>query len=127
MVKTFSIDGGGGGVQMDEDTVKNQIELIRDSQETLTASLKTMVSLGEGQTATVWTDDGRSVDLMKELRARYDSAQKWLTSIQKDLDEAAVNLDKAIKETTQMDEDQKVRYQTLLYQAVGGPMRATLA
>lgn len=111
-----------GAVHMDEDTVKSQIDLIVESQQTLNESLKTMADLRDGQTATLWTNDGRSVDLMKELRARYDAAQLWLTSIQEDLHEAAVNLDRAIKETTQLDADQKVQYQNLLHKAIGtGP------
>lgn len=118
---------GGGAVHMDEDTVKSQISLILDSRQMLDDSMEAMQNLGKGQTATVWTDDGRSVDLMKELTARYDSAQRWLQSIREDLQEAAVNLDLAIKETTQLDEDQKVRYQNLLHQAVGNTPMGPIA
>ncbi|MDQ0614177.1 hypothetical protein QF046_001818 [Microbacterium sp. W4I4] len=111
--------GGGGGVQMDADTADSQTKLIIESRQSVAESRKVMASLGEGQTAVLWTDDGRSVDLMRELKARYDAAQLWLDSIDRSLDEAARNLNKAISETTQLDADQKVQYQNLLYRAVG--------
>lgn len=106
---------------IDEDTAKSQISLIEEARTTLDNSRATLVHLAEGQTPTLWTADGKSVDLISALTSRYQSALKWLDSIRADLENASVNLDKAIQETTQLDEDQKAAYQTLLYKAVGTP------
>lgn len=118
---------GGGGVRMDADTADSQTKLILESRQTVAESRKVMASLGEGQTGLLWTEDGRSVDLIKELRARYEAAQRWLDSIDRDLDEAARNLSKAISETTQLDADQKVQYQNLLHRAVGTTPQGPIA
>ncbi|MFC7788301.1 hypothetical protein ACU045_04875 [Microbacterium sp. MAHUQ-60] len=118
---------GGGGVRMDADTADSQTKLILESRQAVADSRKVMASLGEGQTALLWTEDGRSADLIKELRARYEAAQLWLDSIDRDLDEAARNLSKAISETTQLDADQKVQYQNLLYRTVGTTPQGPIA
>jgi len=121
MAKTIGEFGGGSGdsVQLDQDTADSQTKLILESRQRIEDSREVMAKLGEGQTALLWTDDGKSVDLMRELKTRYVSAQKWLDALDRALDEAARNLNKAIAETTQLDEDQKVQYQNLLYRAVG--------
>lgn len=104
---------------MDEETAKSQIDLIEDAHNALANSRATLEHLAEGQTETLWTADGKSIDLMTALTTRYNAAIKWLDSIQSDLNDAFVNLDKAIQETNQLDDDQKAAYQTLLYKAVG--------
>lgn len=104
---------------MNEDTAQTQIDLIKESYDTLVQSRATLEELAEGQTTALWTADGKSVDLVEVLNARYVAAIKWLDSIQLDLNTAFVNLDKAIQETNQLDADQKVAYQNLLYKAVG--------
>lgn len=104
---------------MNEDTAQTQIDLIKEAWDTLVQSRSTLEHLAEGQTPALWTADGKSVDLVEVLNARYTAAIKWLDSIQLDLNTAFVNLDKAIQETNQLDADQKVAYQNLLYKAVG--------
>ena len=104
---------------MDEETAQTQIDLIKEAWDTLVQSRSTLEHLAEGQTTSLWTADGKSVDLVTALSERYQSALKWLDSIQLDLNAAFVNLDKAIQETNQLDADQKVAYQNLLHKAVG--------
>lgn len=104
---------------MNEDTAQTQIDLIKEAWDTLVQSRATLEHLAEGQTSTLWTADGKSVELVEVLNARYAAAIKWLDAIQLDLNTAFVNLDKAIQETNQLDADQKVAYQNLLYKAVG--------
>lgn len=104
---------------MDEDTAQTQIDLVKEAYEMLVESRSTLEQLAEGQTTSLWTADGKSVDLVAALSTRYQSALKWLDSIQLDLNTAFVNLDKAIQETNQLDADQKASYQNLLHKAVG--------
>lgn len=104
---------------MDKETADNQAELVLEAMETLATSAAALENLKEGQTAALWTADGKSVDLAAVLTARYASAVKWLAAIDLQLREAAVNLSKAIDETDQLDADQKANYQTLLYNAIG--------
>ncbi|WP_307377176.1 hypothetical protein [Microbacterium sp. W4I20] len=104
---------------MDEDTAQTQIDLVQEAYDTLVKSRATLEHLAEGQTTSLWTADGKSVDLATELSTRYQSAIKWLDSIQLELNTAFVNLDKAIQETNQLDADQKASYQNLLHKAVG--------
>lgn len=104
---------------INEDTAKSQIDLIKEARATLDDSRATLVHLAEGQTESMWTSDGKSVDLIAALSAKYEAALKWLDSIQAELDLASVNLDKAIQETTKLDDDQKASYQNLLYKTVG--------
>lgn len=104
---------------IDEDTAKSQIDLIEEARITLDDSRATLGHLAEGQTPALWTADGKSVELIAALTSKYQSALKWLEAIHADLDNASANLAKAIQETTQLDEDQKATYQTLLYKAVG--------
>lgn len=129
MAKTIGVFGGGGGgsVQLNPDTADSQTKLILESRQRVEESREAMAKLGEGQTALLWTDDGKSIDLMRELKARYVSAQKWLDELDRALDEAARNLNKAISETTQLDADQKVQYQNLLYRAVGNTPQGPIA
>jgi hypothetical protein len=105
--------------QMDEDTVKRQIALVGEAQETVDDSRKTMVNLGDGQTPLLWTEDGKSIDLTAELKTRYESSRRWLDSISADLSAARENLHKAIQETQLLNDQQKAHYQTLLYRTNG--------
>ena len=109
---------------MDEETAKSQIDLIAEAYDTLVKSNATLEHLAEGQTEVLWTADGKSVDLAAALTSKYNAALKWLESIQWDLNEAFVNLDKAIQETNQLDADQKAAYKTLLYKAVGTAVKS---
>lgn len=104
---------------INEDTANSQIELINQARITLANSRETLEHLAENQTEKMWTADGKSVNLMAALTAKYNSAVKWLDAIQLELDQAAVNLEKAILETTKLDDDQKASYQNLLYKTMG--------
>lgn len=103
--------------KMDADTAAVQVGLVRDAIETLADSRESLTRVGEGQTEAVWTADGKSVDLAVALRARYESAVKWLDAIESELNIARENLLKAIDETTDIDEASKQKYRTLLYKA----------
>ncbi|BDZ39589.1 hypothetical protein [Microbacterium suwonense] len=109
----------GEGIQLDAETADRQIELLLESQEMLESSSETMVKLAEGQTALLWTADGKCVDLTDELKARYDAARLWLEEISKDVVEARLNLQKAIDETNLLAEMEKERFRALLFKAVG--------
>lgn len=109
----------GGGFQLDEDTAMRQIKLVEDAQKIVDESRKTMADLGEGQTPSVWTEDGKSVDLIEELKRRYEASGHWLDSISADLAKARKNISKAIEETQLLDEQQKAHYQNLLYRTTG--------
>ena len=95
---------------LNREAAENQVSLVVEAYETLVSSRKSLESVAEGQTASVWTADGKSVDLATELTTKYGSALKWLNAIQAELTDAAVKLDLAIKETTQLDEAQRAFY-----------------
>lgn len=109
-------------IQMNADNAGYQVSRLQECVEALKSSQKLMEDLREGQTGTLWTEDGKSVDLTQALRGRYASAKLWLDELARQLEEARVNLDKAIDETDQMDADQKAYYQNLLYRTTAGPM-----
>lgn len=112
VIKATPLDGE---FQMDEETAIRQIALVDDAQKVVDALRVSMVNLGEGQTALVWTADGKSVDLTAELKTRYDSAQQWLDSISAELALTRDNVGKSISTTKLMSEQQKHYYQNLLY------------
>lgn len=110
-------------IQMNADNADFQVNRLQECVEALKSSQALMVQLREGQTAALWTADGKSVDLAEALRGRYRSAKLWLDELAKQLEEARVNLQTAIDETDQLDADQKIHYQNLLYRTTAGPMR----
>lgn len=111
-------------MQMNADYADSQVKLLQECVETLASSRKVMVNLREGQTASLWTADGKAVALTDALKGRYNSAQLWLDEIGRQLEEARVDLETAIKETDQLDDGQKAYYQNLLYNVSGGPTKA---
>ncbi|GAA3932755.1 hypothetical protein [Microbacterium soli] len=104
----------GGGFGMNEDAVLRQITLIDEAQDTVDRSRLTMRELGQGQTALLWTADGKSVELAAALRTRYEAGERWLDAIAKDLATARENLHTAIEETRLLNDQQKEHYHNLL-------------
>ena len=109
-------------IQLNAEMANSQSKLLVECTDLLDKCLDLTESLREGQTALVWTEDGKAVELAKVLTSKYESSVKWLTDLRKELLEAKENLDKAIKETTLLDEAQKASYQNLLYTAVGSKL-----
>jgi hypothetical protein len=109
-------------IQLNAEMANSQSKLLVECTDLLDECLSLAQSLGEGQTALIWTEDGKAVDLAKVLTSKYESSVKWLTDLQDELREAKENLDKAIKDTTLLDEAQKASYQNLLYTAVGSKL-----
>lgn len=111
-------------IQMDADYAYSQVKLLEKCVDALNSSQKVMVNLREGQTAALWTADGKAVALTEALKGRYNSAQLWLNELGEKLELARVNLLKAIEETDQLDAAQKAYYQNLVYNVSGGPIKA---
>ncbi|WP_309127393.1 hypothetical protein [Microbacterium sp.] len=109
-------------IQLDAEMADSQFKLLVECTEMLDKCQETAESLREGQSSLVWTADGKSVDLAAALTSKYNSSVLWLTELRKELREASENLDRAVKDTTLLDDTQKSQYQNLLYRAVGrGP------
>jgi len=113
-------------MRLDAETAERQLKLLDDCREMLQTSTESMRAIRDGQTGTVWTTDGKCVDLTDQLREKYLSGVKWLRALHADVDEAYVNLQQAIKETDLIDENQKVMYQNLIYRATSGPNKVML-
>lgn len=113
---------------MDKETAATQIKLVEDAIERLVASREKLESLREGQTAVMWTSDGRSVALAAAFTERYVAAVKWLDGLEETLIEARDNLNKAVTETNDLDEQQDENYQIIHAKAVGSYLpRGTVA
>ncbi|GAA2860803.1 hypothetical protein MIAR_22470 [Microbacterium arabinogalactanolyticum] len=106
-------------MQLDESMANSQLKLIAECKELLDSCEKASESLREGQTSLIWTADGKSVALAEVLTSKYNASVKWLKDIRKEVDEAAVNLDKAIKETKLLDEQSKDAFSAQLVSVVG--------
>lgn len=106
-------------MRMDAANADYQVKRIVDCVDLVDQARKTLSELREGQTAMLWTSDGKSVDLAEELRTRYRSSEQWLASIREKLADASANLQKAIDETDDLDASQKAYYQVKLVQALG--------
>ncbi|MFD5213695.1 hypothetical protein [Microbacterium sp. NPDC058345] len=113
----------GKSFGMNADKADHQVKRLEECFEMLEQSRQTMADLGKEQTSTLWTADGKSVVLTAELRAKYRAAQLWLAAISKDIEEARINLQKAVDETDAMDDAQKADFQKALYRVVGSPMK----
>lgn len=111
-------------IQMNADYAYSQVKLLEECVDALNSSEKVMVRLREGQTTALWTADGKSVALTQALQGGYNAAHLWLNELRLKLEEATVNLLKAIEDTDQLDDAQKAYYQTLVYNASGGPVKA---
>ena len=109
------------GIKLNADNADYQVRRLQECVDALRSSQKLMQNLREGQTATIWTADGKSVELTEALKGRYRSANLWLDELARQVEEARVNLEKAIAETDQLDADQKAHYQNLLYRTGMGP------
>lgn len=92
---------------VNKEAADNQVSLIVEAWETLMASKGRLEAMANGQTAKVWTSDGKSVDLANALTLKYGAAVQWVSEIQRTLKEAAVNLEAAIRETDQLDDQQR--------------------
>jgi len=106
-------------MSMDRDTVEYQVQRVLSSAEAIGQAKKALASLQDGQTPTLWTADGKCVDLAGELKNRYHSSELAVNDILKRLVEIRDNLKKAIDETDQLDADQKQGYQVILANALG--------
>lgn len=106
-------------MQMDKANVEYQLKRVQDSVDEIVKVKKTLASLQDGQTPGLWTGDGKSVDLIEQLKVRYRSSERWVTEIGRDLVAAGANLRKAIDETEELDAAAKQKYQQILATALG--------
>lgn len=106
-------------MQLDESMANSQLKLIAECKELLDKCEETSESLREGQTSLVWTADGKSVALAAALTSKYNASVKWLRELRKEVDDAAANLDQAIKETTLLDDASKHNFTAQLVNVVG--------
>jgi hypothetical protein len=106
-------------MQLDASMANSQLKLIAECKELLDQCEETSENLREGQTSLVWTADGKSVALAEALASKYNASVKWLRELRKEVDDAAANLDKAIKETTLLDDASKDVFTAQLVRVVG--------
>lgn len=106
-------------LEMDLETAESQVDRVVEAYDSVVSSRKVLGDLAEGQTSSLWTADGKSVALAAALTTRYTAAVKWLDAIEANLKAAAENLRLAIKETTQLNESQKDRYDAQLEKILG--------
>ncbi|WP_448719451.1 hypothetical protein [Microbacterium natoriense] len=97
-------------VVMNEAQAALQVKLVEDAYAALGASRKALEAIAQGQTATVWTADGKSVELAAMLTARYNATLAWGAALETQLDRAKENLVLAIDSTTKFDEEAQQRY-----------------
>lgn len=97
-------------VVMNEAQAALQVKLVEDAYAALGASRKALEAIAQGQTATVWTADGKSVELAAMLTARYNATLAWGAALEAQLDRAKENLVLAIDSTTKFDEEAQQRY-----------------
>ena len=97
-------------VVMNEVQAAQQVKLVEDAYAALGASRKALEAIAQGQTATVWTADGKSVELAAMLTARYNATLAWGAALEAQLDRAKENLVLAIDSTTKFDEESQQRY-----------------
>lgn len=112
----------GNEYKMNAEEADYQLKRIQECVDVVEACKQTIDKLDEGQTSTLWTADGKSIDLIDAIKARYTSSKLWLTELTRQLEEAHFNLQKAVDETDQMDAEQKERFQKALG-AIGPIMR----
>jgi hypothetical protein len=106
-------------LEMDLETAETQVDLVVEAYDSVVSSRKTLGELADGQTASLWTADGKSVALATALTTRYTAALTWLDAIEANLKAAAENISLAIKETTQLNESQKDGYYAQLETILG--------
>lgn len=104
---------------LNREAAENQVSLVVEAYQTLMATRKNLEGVAKGQTAAVWTADGKSVALASVLTSKYGSAVQWLDAIQLELIDAAQKLNLAIKETDQLDEAQRADYLKKLEKVLG--------
>lgn len=97
-------------VVMNEAQAAQQVKLVEDAYAALGASRKMLKGVAQGQTASVWTADGKSVELAAMLTARYNATLAWGAALEAQLDRAKENLVLAIDSTTKFDEEAQQRY-----------------
>jgi len=97
-------------VVMNEAQAALQVKLVEDAYAALGTSRKKLQAIAEGQTAAVWTADGKSVELAAMLTARYNATLAWGAALEAQLDRAKENLVLAIDSTTKFDEEVQQRY-----------------
>lgn len=97
-------------VVMNEMQAAQQVKLVEDAYAALGASRKMLEAIAQGQTASVWTADGKSVELAAMLTARYNATLAWGAALEAQLDRAKENLVLAIDSTTKFDEEAQQRY-----------------
>ncbi|MBW8762711.1 MAG: hypothetical protein JF592_09030 [Microbacterium sp.] len=100
--------------RMDRDMAERQVKLVVDAYKSLAASKTTLQAVAEGQTTSVWTADGKSVELASMLTARYNATLAWRQALESQLDRAREILRLAIDSTTQFDEETQQRYIAML-------------
>src|SRR6218665_1264685 len=89
--------------RMDVDMAERQVNLVVDAYKSLGASKATLERVAAGQTSSVWTADGKSVELAAMLTARYNATLAWRNALEAQLDRAREILRLAIDSTTQFD------------------------
>ena len=97
-------------VVMNEAQAALQVTLVEDAYAALSTSRKMLEAVARGQTASVWTADGKSVELAAMLTARYNATLAWGAALEAQLDRAKENLVLAIESTTKLDEEMQQRY-----------------
>lgn len=100
--------------RMDRDMAERQVKLVREAYQSLGASKTTLEAIAGGQTSSLWTADGKSVELASMLTARYNATLVWRDALETRLDTARALLRQAIDETTSLDDDQQAYYIGLL-------------
>lgn len=93
-----------------------QVALITECYDELSACVETAASLEDGQTSALWTADGKATELTAALKAKYHAAGSWLNDLSNKLDDACMNLKRAIAETEHLQDQQKAAYQRQLDQ-----------
>lgn len=106
--------GSGRAFRMDRDMAERQVTLVVEAYSSLNASKATLEGIAKGQTTSVWTADGKSVELAAMLTARYNATLVWRDALEAQLDRARENLRLAIDDTTSLDEAQQAYYLGLL-------------
>lgn len=106
-------------IQLNREMADSQYKLLVECTDMLDKCQETAESLREGQTELIWTADGKAVDLAAALSAKYTASVQWLTELRNELREASENFDRAVKDTTLLDDTEKAQYQNLLYRTVG--------
>ncbi|MFT4157361.1 MAG: hypothetical protein QM630_05450 [Microbacterium sp.] len=97
-------------VQLNKDEAGRQVKLIEDACASLGASKVQLEGVAAGQTTSVWTADGKCVELAAVLTARYNALLAWRDALDAQLDRAKENLVLAIDSTTKFDEATQQEY-----------------